>query len=166
MSERLEGTPYSAQAIARVKYSHDEMINFIILNPTASQQEVAKQFDYSVAWVSRIMNSDAFHARLAIRKEDLIDPAIVATLEERVRGMVGQSLDILTQKLEQVPTTEMAFRAFELGSKALGFGARPEKVAVQNNFIVKIPSKAADAGQWAEVHGPAGFAGPLIEGGK
>ena len=89
MSVPLIGTESAAGALARVKFSHDAMIDVIIANPTVSQGEIAKHFGYTQAWVSRIMNSDAFLARLALRKEDLVDPSIALSIDEKLRAVFG-----------------------------------------------------------------------------
>lgn len=149
-SPPLEGTQSAAVAIARVKYSHDAMIDLIIAQPGVKQGEIAKHFGYTQAWVSRIMNSDAFLARLASRKADLVDPALALSIDERLRAVAAKSLDVVLEKLELVPTGEFALEAAAMASKALGYGARQNNLNVQQNFVVAMPQKAVDAGQWAE----------------
>lgn len=149
-STPLEGTESAAGAIARVKYSHDAMIDLIIAQPGVKQGEIAKHFGYTQAWVSRIMNSDAFLARLASRKADLVDPSIALTIDERLRAVAAKSLDVVLEKLELVPTGEFALEAAAMASKALGYGARQNNLNVQQNFVVAMPAKAVDASQWAE----------------
>lgn len=149
-SPPLEGTQSAAVAIARVKYSHDAMIDLIIAQPGVKQSEIVKHFGYTQAWVSRIMNSDAFLARLAQRKADLVDPSIALSIDERLRAVAAKSLDVVLEKLELVPTGEFALEAATMASKALGYGARQNNLNVQQNFVVAMPQKAADAGQWAE----------------
>ena len=92
-SAPLQGTTSAANAVARVNYSHDAMIDLIIANPAISQNELAKHFGYSAAWVSRVRNSDAFLARLAERKGDIVDPSIIATVEEKIRAVADRAWD-------------------------------------------------------------------------
>lgn len=148
----LEGTASAANAIARVKYTHDAFIDLIIRNPVISQLEIAKEFGYTQPWVSRVMNSDAFLARLAARKADIVDPSIVQTLEEKFRVLASVSLDIVIDKLEKVKNTDTALKALELSSKALGYGARQQNLNVQQNFVVAMPSQAASPEDWARQH--------------
>ena len=156
MSEPLLGTASAANAIARVKYSHDAMIDLLIANPTISQNEIAANFGYTVPWVSRIMNSDAFQARLALRKEELLDPVIVASIEEKFRALASKSLDVVLDKLSVTNSAELGLKALEISAKALGYGARQQNLNVQTNFVVALPAKAADAGSWASAHSPHG----------
>ena len=156
MSEPLLGTASAANAIARVKYSHDAMIDLLIANPAISQNELAANFGYTVPWVSRIMNSDAFQARLALRKEELLDPVIVASIEEKFRALASKSLDVVLDKLSVTNSAELGLKALEISAKALGYGARQQNLNVQTNFVVALPAKAADAGSWASAHSPQG----------
>ena len=156
MSEPLLGTASAANAIARVKYSHDAMIDLLIANPAISQNELAANFGYTVPWVSRIMNSDAFQARLALRKEELLDPVIVASIEEKFRALASKSLDVVLDKLSVTNSAELGLKALEISAKALGYGARQQNLNVQTNFVVALPAKAADAGSWVSTHSPRG----------
>lgn len=154
ISAPLAGTDSANLAIARVSYTHDAMIDLIINNPRISQNEIAKHFGYTAAWVSRIKNSDAFQQRLAARKADLVDPSILATLEEKFAALADRSMDIIQEKLELTQSPDLAFKALELSSKALGYGARQQNVAVQQNFVVAMPQKAESGAAWAAQHGP------------
>lgn len=109
--------------LAKVGYSHDAMIDLILANPRLTQNQLAAYFGYSVGWVSNIMAADAFQARMAERRAELVDPTLRATLEERYRGLAIQSLDRLQERLAapQVSDT-LLIRAAELGAKATGVG--------------------------------------------
>lgn len=154
MATPLLGTESAASAIARVKYSHDAMIDILLQNPKISQNELAQLFGYTVPWVSRIMCSDAFQARVAERKTELVDPTIRLTLEERFTALATKSLDIVMDKLCATNNVDLAMKAMELSTKALGLGARSANVNVQNSFVVALPGKAATAEGWAAAHGP------------
>ena len=158
MSQPLPSTESAAGAIARVKYSHDAMIDLVIANPAIKQIEIARYFGYTDAWVSRIFCSDAFQARLAQRKDELVNPVIGQAVEDRIKGVAMLSLDILEEKLASTRSADLALKAFDLSSKAAGYGARSQNVAVQNTFVVALPAKAADAHAWADSHRPTGQA--------
>lgn len=140
--------------IQKVKYTHDAMIDEILANPSVSQNDLAKKFGYTVPWVSRVMGSDSFQARLHARRDEVVDPFLVATIEERFRGLAMQSLDIIAEKMEATKSVDTAFKALDISSKALGFGARVDtsRGNVQNNFVIQIPGKAANAAEWAEAY--------------
>ena len=117
----------------KIRYSHDGMIDMILAEPMISQNELASRFGYTPAWVSTIMTSDAFLAKMELRKSELINPVLRLSLEERFRAVTTRSLEVLQEKLMQpshrVPD-QLALRAAELGAKSLGLGAQREPLNV------------------------------------
>ncbi len=150
--EALKGTESAANAITRVKYTHDAMIDLVIAHPELSQNKIAEYFGFTVPWVSRIFCSDAFQARLAERRTEIVNPALTMSIEGRIASLATQSLDILEEKLAQTRNPDMAMRALDISVKALGYGARQQNVAVQQNFVVALPSKALSEDAWALAH--------------
>ena len=155
MAFLLEGSDTGSRlGPKQVSYTHDAMIDLIIAHPMISQDEIARYFGYSVPWVSVIFNSDAFLARMAARKEELVDPTLVASLDERFRQMATVSMEIVLTKLQATKDTKLAMAALELSAKALGMGARQSNVTVQNSFVVEMPAKAQSDVEWASAHQP------------
>src|SRR5882724_4516211 len=87
--------------LKKVSYSHDCFIDLIIQNPCISQGEIAEHFGYTPGWISNVFASDAFQARLAQRREEIVDPAIKATVEERTKALLIRSLEVLAAKLDR-----------------------------------------------------------------
>ena len=109
--------------IRKIRYSHDAMIDLIIMEPSISQNELAATFGYTPGWVSQVMSTDMFKARLEVRKEELTDPTIRATLKERFEAVTRRSLEILMEKLSVPnPPDNLVLEAAKLGSKSLGMG--------------------------------------------
>lgn len=133
--------------MGKTNYSHDAMIDLIIASPGISQGQLAAHFGYSEGWVSNIIASDAFQAMMAKRREEVIDPMLKATLEERFKGLVVRSLHVLMKKLEQpdVPAN-VAIRAAELGAKSLGLGghAPPPIPTVDPNRLVTLAERLVE----------------------
>lgn len=142
------------KAVAKIRYTHDAMIDIIIANPMISQNQLAAEFGYTPGWVSRVMSSDVFKNRLLERRDELIDPTILATMEERFEALCRQSIDIVQEKLTASKDPDLAIAALGLTSKALGFGARDNKATVVNNFVALMPAKSADSGDWVAGHSP------------
>lgn len=144
---------FSGNRLQKVSYSHEAMIDILIHEPTITQNELAKRFGYSVSWVSIVMGSDAFQAALAKRRDDLLNPEIIASLEERFRGLAAQSMQVIADKLEKTQNPDLAVKALEISSKALGFGARSAPQGpITNNFVVALPPKIESASDWAAAH--------------
>lgn len=118
--ERPERKP-----LQKIRYTHDAMIDLLIMRPEISQGELAEIFGFTEGWVSQVINSDMFQARLAMRKDAVVDPMIRLTVTERFRAVTNRSLDILQEKLSkpaaQVPDN-LVLKAMEIGAKALAVG--------------------------------------------
>lgn len=123
-------SPRTDQAIQKVAYNHEAMIDLILLNPAISQNAIAAHFNLTPSWVSRVLVSDAFQAAYAKRREQMIDPLLQAEVETNFKALVARSLDVLHEKLnkpaDQIPD-QLALRALEIGSRAAGYGARSEE---------------------------------------
>jgi transcriptional regulator with XRE-family HTH domain len=129
--------PQIKPAIQKVNYSHDGMINLIIAHRGISQNALAAHFGYSASWVSQVMSSDAFQARLMERAAELEDPTIKASIEDGLKGMAARSMEILKEKLANpanIVPDNLALRTLELTTRALGYGARESTVNVQVNM--------------------------------
>jgi hypothetical protein len=127
-----------------LNYSHSAMIDAILANPWIHQNQLAAMFGYSASWISTIMATDAFQAKLAERKDALVDPRLRATIEEQVKGLFGRSMEILREKLA-VPAAnvpdQLAIQTFSQSARALGYGARPEP-KVEVNITNQIETHA------------------------
>lgn len=155
-----KGYDQTTGRLLRTHYSHEAMIDEIIANPNIKQNELANKFEKSVPWISRIMGSDAFQAALAKRREEITDPFLIATIEERFRGLAYQSLDIITEKLESSKSVDLALKGLDIAAKSLGFGARNAGGNQQNTqFIIQLPPKATNSSDWAAEHSPAVIGG-------
>jgi hypothetical protein len=101
------------------------MIDMIVAEPWISQNELALRFGYTASWVSTIMTSDAFKAKLELRKDEIVDPVLRMGLEERFQAVTQRSLEVLMEKLASPAAAipdNLVLRAAELGAKSLGMG--------------------------------------------
>lgn len=140
----------STYELQRLSYTHDAMVDLIVANPMISQGDLAKRFGYTQAWISRIIRSDGFREVIARRKAELVDPLILQSIEQRFEALVAQSLEVLEEKMQTQRTAELALKVADLGSRALGYGAKGAAVNIQQNFVVAMPEKARDAKEWLE----------------
>jgi transcriptional regulator with XRE-family HTH domain len=125
-------------AIKKVNYSHEGMVNLILANRGISQNQLAAHFGYSASWVSQVMSSDAFQAKLAERAAEIEDPTLRATVEDSLKGLVSRSMEIIKEKLKgeaaSVPD-QLALRTLELSTRALGYGVKNPVVVVNNTQV-------------------------------
>lgn len=128
--------------VAKLNYSHTALIDMILAHPEYTQDQLAAMFGYSPSWLSRVMCSDAFQAAVGARREQIVDPILRNTVEQNFKAMVMRSQEILMQKLSlpahQVPD-QLALRAFEIASRAAGYGAgAAPKVEVNVNNHLEV----------------------------
>jgi hypothetical protein len=125
-----------SQPVKKLNYSHTALIDLMIAQPGRSQDSLAAEFGYSPSWLSQVMSSDIFQAKLMERIGEIVDPTLIATVEERLKGQVLRSMELLREKLDR-PAAEvpdnLVLRTLEISSRALGYGARDQQVNVQVN---------------------------------
>lgn len=154
----LEGGQSRTQ-LQRVHYTHDALIDAIIMNPTIRQRELAELFGYTEAWISTVICSDSFQARLAVRRNDLVGNSMLLTFNERMKNLAFRSLDRIEQELDKKAacSIDVAMDALKVAAKGFGFGGGAQVQVnasqTQNNYIVKMPGKASSAKEWAEAYG-------------
>ena len=124
-------------AIAKVSYNHEAMVNMIVAEPWISQNELARRFGMSASWISTIICSDLFQARLAARREDLVDPEVRSSLKLQFEGLLSRSMEVLRHKLDlepdQVPD-RLAVEVAKMAGKNLGLSG-PPVVSVQETHV-------------------------------
>lgn len=133
----------------KLNYTHEAMADAIIQNPGVSQGQLAALFGYSPGWVSQVINSDGFQAFLKTRMSQIVDPMLTASVEERLRGLVVKSIDVLQEKLALDPRADTAAKALEIGTRALGYGAKAG-LEVNTTYVVALPPKSPDTRAWLD----------------
>lgn len=123
LAEMQEFEAAKKPQIRKLRYSHEAMVELIITNPWISQNEIAAIFGRTPPWISIVMNSDAFKARLEERREELVDPTLRVSIKERFTAALTRSLERLQEKLEQPSVPDnLILRSIEVGAKGLGVG--------------------------------------------
>jgi hypothetical protein len=152
MSFRDPETGAQVVELKRVRYTHEAMVDFILANPGISQNQIASHFGYTPSWVSTVLNSDSFQAYFGTRKEELVDPALAATINERLRAVADQSLKVILEKLSKTQVEdEFALQSAKLATAALGYGAKAP-AGTNVGVIIQMPGVAPSAGDWAAKH--------------
>lgn len=149
--------PKAPVPIRRISYTHDAMIDAIIANPSIAQRDLARLFGYTESWISQVINSDAFQAKLHARKVEIVTPALLESVEKQYEGILGRALELTREKLDrpEVPDN-FVLRTLEISSRALGYGGdkggdRPdpskavEKLADLSNNLVGLLRKQRSA---------------------
>jgi hypothetical protein len=130
--------PGGGGRLQRLNYSHTAMIDLLIARQgKISQNELAAVFGYSPSWISTVMSSDAFQAKLMERSAELVDPTIRASVEEQLKGQLTRSMEILREKLDRPSAAipdNLVLRTLEISSRALGLGIKDKDINVTVNL--------------------------------
>ena len=78
--------------LTKLNHRHEQIVNWLIMNPDKSQGECARAFGYTEPWLSRLISSDLFQAKLRARQGQLGD-ACVHLMENKLRHLANLSLD-------------------------------------------------------------------------
>lgn len=112
--------------IAKLRYSHEAMIEMIVAEPSVKQNELAFRFGKTASWISIIINSDAFQVKLHERMGEVWGE-LTTSMQDRLKGLMSRSLDVLQEKMDRQSAAipdQLALRTLELTSRAAGYGAR------------------------------------------
>lgn len=126
--------------IKRLSNRHEEILEFMVLNPTMKLRDVALFFEVSQPWLSVLIHSDIFQDKLRERRGDLFLPA-AADLRQKMTGMAHLVLDKLGEHLEDDKVT--TGQLLEVGDSVLdrlGYGTKPAAGGgpVQNNNFYNV----------------------------
>ena len=111
----------SAQ-IAKVRYNHNAMIDWMIANPACSLGAMAIEFEVTQSWISTVVNSDIFKAKLAER-QDLHFDNISSSLTEKLTGVAHVGVEKVGELLEDCEDLRAASDATDKLLSRMGYGA-------------------------------------------
>lgn len=109
----------AAVVAAPLSYTHEAMIDLILAEPTVKPSELALLFGYSAGWISRVISSDSFQARIAERKAALIDPSITRRIDQRFKALAVQSTQVLQERLDSEEGAALALDALAVATTAM-----------------------------------------------
>lgn len=163
MAARLEGP--ATRTLKKMKYTYEDCVDRMIADPTLTQNELAAIYDRRPSWMSVVINSDAFQARLAARRKELVDPGLQVTVDDRFRALTIRSLEVLQHKLEKAPELvpdQLALQAAALGAKSLGIGvAAPPAPPPAADRLSSLATRLIDL--QASVRRTGGVEGEVVE---
>lgn len=115
---QADGTP----GVQKISVKHEEIMNHLMLNPTHQLGDVARHFGLTQAWLSCIIHSEAFQARLAEKKEAVFNGTVLP-IKEKLAVLAHKALDQLeTQMPVMKPETVAAIADSTLDR--LGYGSK------------------------------------------
>jgi hypothetical protein len=127
----------SAQ-IQKVGIKHEAILNFLVVNPLVPLSQVAREFGVTQPWLSTIIHSDAFQARLRERNEQVFHKSVLP-LADKLLGLAHQAVEKIGDQLavttDPEHTLEVATRILDrIGHSPKTVQAAAVQNIQQNNF--------------------------------
>lgn len=116
--------------LKHVSHTHDQIIDWLIANPWEPMSVCAAMFGYTQPWLSTLIHSDLFQAKLRER-QDQVFGEVALTVRDRITALAHDSLKRLQEKVAGCENVDQLVSASELAVKALGFGPAPGRPSVQ-----------------------------------
>jgi hypothetical protein len=99
LARRLSSGGNPRPEIKKISPLHEALMNHLLVYPKASNRELAKTFNRTQAWISTIIHSHAFQAKLAERQDKLFEQAVITT-REKLEGVADAAVEKLGEQLE------------------------------------------------------------------
>lgn len=113
--------------IAKLSPRHEALALFVMANPRLNQGQVARALGYTQAWVSQVMASSLFKARLRALQQELAEETIEEVKLKIVHG-ANLAMDKTLERLNQPGVSDAFVTAARTDLlKAVGFGAPPSE---------------------------------------
>lgn len=159
----------SAQ-IQRISYSHEALINWLLENPDRPLRDAAAYFGYTQSWVSTVIHSDIFQAKLLLR-QDAVFGCIAQDIPSRLRAAANIGLDRVTNILETSNDSKLLIDATDKILHRMGYApaAKAPTVDAQvvnntqiNNFTISA-SDLTEARELMQTRNSPTVEGELLE---
>ncbi len=127
--------------IQRISHTHDQIMNWLISNPEASLRECADYFQYSQAWLSQIIHSDVFQAKLKERQDEVF-VQVAQGIPSKLSALADVAITKVAEALEKSEDGRFAVDVFDKAMHRLGYAPNsarnpgPGAVIQQNNFFI------------------------------
>lgn len=137
--------------IQKVSIKHDAILDYLLVHPADKLGDVAAVFGVSQAWLSVIIHSDAFKAKLAEKNSECFSTTILP-LREQLMGVAQVGVEKLGEAMENASTvSDKQFIADTTDSILKNLGYSPKSVApaqtstTNNNIFVVDKTALASA---------------------
>ena len=131
--------------LVRLSHTHEQMLNWLVLNPDRNLRECADHFGYTQSWVSSVLHSDLFQAALK-DKQLAIAARVAGSIPEKLRRAADVGIEKLTTALENTEDPEFILDATDKILHRMGYAPVSARnpagtpalggVGQQNNFFV------------------------------
>lgn len=131
--------------VKSLSHTHEMVMNWLLQNPEKSNRECADFFNYTEAWLSSLIHSDAFQAKF----RELKDEVFIAVLQDvptKLSAAADLAIDKITEDLSKSTDKEYNLDAFDKIMHRAGYAPMSKAQTVnpvQNNFFAVSPGVLA-----------------------
>lgn len=138
--------------IGKISYTHEAFINWLLENPERPLRDAAAYFGYTQAWLSTILHSAVFQAKLSER-QDAVFASVAQDIPSKLRAAADIGLEKLTLKLENTEDGEFILDATDKLLHRMGYAPSASRNPVTPAHVTnntQINMFQVDAAQLAE----------------
>ncbi|HYE38143.1 hypothetical protein [Methylocaldum sp.] len=112
--------------VKSLSHTHDMVINWMITNPEKALRECADYFGYSQAWLSTLIHTDLFQAKLKERQEQVFSH-IASSVPEKLNALADVVTEKLTTTLQRTEDPKFVLDAFDKIMHRAGYAPASQK---------------------------------------
>jgi hypothetical protein len=130
------------KATRKMRSWYESLADYMIVHPTASQDELAQYFGRNVSTISTVVNTDSFKMYFRQRRaaqESTLDAQVRQKLFRLADNSIDTMLTVLEKKKDSVPIESLQ-RMSEMAFKNLGYGASANGSGVTVNVGAAQPA--------------------------
>jgi hypothetical protein len=121
-------------AIAKLSIRHEAIMHFLMANPTVKLGDVADHFGMTQAWLSSVIHSDAFQAKLK-ENTNIAFHTTVLPIREKMTLLAHQALDQVMDRLPMETDVKTISGVASDVLDRLGFGTKSSAIAPQGTQV-------------------------------
>lgn len=120
--------------IAKMRISHEMILDWLILNPERTQGDCAREFGVTEPWLSVVVNSDCFQARWKQRRM-MLDKKVTDLTTGKMQGVVQAGLERLELLVEASADPRFVLDTTDKILGRLGYGPKSSSGVVMNTQV-------------------------------
>lgn len=122
----------------------DSVLELMILHPEYSEDDLAKIFGVTLAWMTQLIRTDLFQVKLAERREDVTKRG-EAAIAEMLTGITTRSLEMLKLVFDSGQVTpKFALDVSDKFLRRMGYGQRKDSRSPATQVTVNVGLAPAD----------------------
>lgn len=120
--------------IQNISHMHEQIMNWLLLNPGVPQKVCAAKFGITEAWLSSVIHSDIFQAQFKEKQKEVFG-MVVQTVPEKLSALADIACEKLAEVLEKNQDKDYTLDAFDIILTKAGYGAKGNGLNAQNNTL-------------------------------